>query len=330
MTPTFPDEALYTLLCKYLLDEADTAERAWVETWLAGDADNQALLGALRKVLATATAAQPTGMETDTAHSWQQLYGKMDIPQQPGEKTVVGKQPLRVVKSRYTWLKIAAAFLIILGAGWWFLVNTPAAQTYAGPQTAHLQDGSSVQLLAASRLEVARGYNSSNRKVSLRGAATFDVAGNAAQPFVVLLGHTEVKVLGTRFLVRYEPGNSMLTVHVSSGKVMVIDHDKADSVVLTEGMLLQKDDSRPAFRIAAHVTDIAKRSMTFRDTPLEEVLHTITEVYDVKVEVDDTSLLKLTVSTHFNGEKIDDVISALALTLNADWEKTGERQYKLK
>jgi ferric-dicitrate binding protein FerR (iron transport regulator) len=166
--------------------------------------------------------------------------------------------------------------------------------------------------------------------VALNGSAEFDIAASAAQPFIVALGKTEVKVLGTRFTVTYEPEKSILKVHVSNGKVMVIDHSRADSVVLTEGMLLQQDGGKADFRIAAHVLDPVQKSLTFRDVPLEEVLHTITVVYDVKIVVEDTSLLKLTVNTNLAGASIDDVLSSLALSLGAEWEKTGDRQYRLK
>ncbi|MCW3463104.1 FecR family protein [Chitinophaga nivalis] len=321
MTPSFPDEALYTLLCKYLLDEADAEERAWVEAWQQDDAGNPVLLASLRKVLDTATDNQ-TVATADTDKSWQQLYDKMD-----GTPVVV---PM-TTKRNYTWLKVAAVLLIVLGAGVWFMTGKSPEQVYAGPVDARLKDGSEVQLSAAARLEIASGFNDHNRKVSFSGQATFNVAGSAENPFVIVLGHNkEVKVLGTRFMVDYEPTTTALKVHVSSGKVMVIDHDKGDSALLTEGMLLQQDKTRPAFRVASHVTDAVKKSLAFHDTQLEEVLHTITAVYDVKVEVADTALLKLTVNANFTGESIDDMISALAMTLNAQWEKTGDRQYQLK
>ncbi|NSL88728.1 FecR family protein [Chitinophaga solisilvae] len=335
MTPTFPDEALYTLLCKYLLDEADAEERAWVDEWLQDAGDNRALLASLQKVLTTA-AAPSAVTAADTSRSWQQLYDKMELRPEDRKISQEGKAPVEetLMPKRsgviYTLLKIAAVVLILLGAGWWMLGSKKSADTFAGPLTTTLADGSSITLLGNARLEVANGFNEKNRKVTLSGSATFDVAGNAAYPFVVTAGHTVIKVLGTRFTVRYEPGKSTLAVHVASGKVMVIDHEKADSVVLTENMLLQQDNYHPAFRVAAHVKDADRRALAFHDTPLEEVLHTITEVYDVKVVVEDTSLLKLTVSTNFNGENIDDVINALAMTLNAQWEKAGDRQYKLK
>lgn len=325
MTPSFPneampDEALYTLLCKYLLDEADAEEHAWVEEWKERDPGNMALLVSLGKVLDTVAANEKT-VAADTGYAWSQLREKID-----------DKPALIAVKSRsrFTWLKVAAVLLVALGAGLWILTRSQPEQVYAGPVSAVLSDGSQVQLSDGAKLALAKGFSSSNRKVTLIGAASFDVQGSAENPFVIALGHNEVKVLGTRFMINYEPGAATLKVHVSSGKVMVINHDKKDSVLLTDGMLLQSDGNRPSFRIASHVTDMGKRSLSFQDTPLEEVLHTITEVYDIKVEVMDTDLLKLPVRANFTDESTEEVMKSLALMLNASYEKVNDRQYKLK
>lgn len=315
-----PEEALYTLLCKYLLDEAGAEERAWVEAWKDNDPGNAALLASLAKVLAAGETGRKA-VPANTAAAWLQLVEKMD-----GLSAVVPSRPSR----RFTWLKIAAALLVALGAGWWYFFGRQPQQIFTGPVTAVLTDGSSVQLSAASRLEVARGFNSRSRKVTLTGTGTFNVKGSAANPFVVALGHTEVKVLGTRFIVSYLPAAATLKVHVSSGKVLVTDHDKPDSAILTPGMLLQKDSGRSAFRIAAHVNDMGKRSLSFNDTPLEEVLHTITEVYDIKVEVVNTGLLKSAVHGAFTGESAEEVIKSLATLLGARYEKVNDRQYRLK
>ncbi|MFY0252490.1 FecR family protein [Chitinophaga sp. 30R24] len=337
MIPSFPneampEEALYTLLCKYLLNEADAQERAWVEDWKGIDPGNIALLNSLGEVLHTVEAEEKVAV-ANTDAAWLQLYEKMGCPEDNhASHSITTTLPVAIparTPVRFTWLKVAAMLLVVLGAGWWYLhANRPQA-IYTGPIAATLLDGSSVQLLAASRLEVAHGFNEKNRKVSLSGTASFDVRNNPAHPFIIVLGHTEVKVLGTRFTIAYQPGGAALKVHVSSGKVIVIDHAQADSVVLTEGMLLQEDNNRPVFRIAAYVTDMDKKSLSFHDVSLEEVLHTVTEVYDIKVEVTDTDLLKLPVHADFAGESTEDVIKSLALMLNANYEKINERQYKL-
>jgi ferric-dicitrate binding protein FerR (iron transport regulator) len=73
-----------------------------------------------------------------------------------------------------------------------------------------------------------------------------------------------------------------------------------------------------------------KKSLSFNNTPLEEVLHTLTEVYDIKVEVSNTDLLKLPVHTTFTSETPDEVMHSLATMLDATCEKINDRQYKLK
>ncbi|MBV8255907.1 MAG: FecR domain-containing protein [Chitinophaga sp.] len=325
MIPSFSDEALYTLLCKYLLDEADQEERAWVNSWLADHEDNVQLLEALRKVLDTA-AAQQYSMPVSTDSSWDQLYSRMNVDEK------LADEPILTPVSNFSWstfLKVAAVLLLLVGVGGWFLATRPAAR-YNGPVATTLADGSKIELKGdASSLSVAKGFNDKNRKVELKGSAVFDITANPAQPFIVSLGHTEVKVLGTRFTVNYEPNKSVLQVHVSSGKVMVIDHSRSDSVILTEGMLLQQDANKPDFRIAAHVLDPANKSLTFRNVPLEEVLQTVTAVYDVKVVVDNTSLLKLTINADLTGSPIDSVMETLAVSTLAHWEKTGDRQYRI-
>ncbi|WP_291908035.1 FecR family protein [Chitinophaga sp. CB10] len=323
MIPSFSDEALYTLLCKYLLDEADGEERAWVDNWLTAHADNRQLLEALKKVLDTAAAQQYT-IQTNTDTSWQQLYQQMDVPE-----TAARLQPARSFSWK-TFLKAAAVLLLIICAGAWYLATRPA-EKFTGPLQATLLDGSKIELKGkASTLKVAKGFNDNNRKVTLKGSAAFDVAANPGQPFIVALGRTEVKVLGTRFTVNYVPDSAILEVHVSSGKVMVIDHARADSVVLTEGMLLQQDAARQDFRVAAHIIDPVQKALVFENVPLEEVLQTITVLYDVRIVVEDTALLKLTVKTNLTGADINDVMKSLALSLNAEWEQTGPRQYRLK
>ncbi|RFS22769.1 DUF4974 domain-containing protein [Chitinophaga silvatica] len=320
MTPSFPDnamqdEALYTLLCKYLLQEADTTERAWVEEWKALDSGNLVLLQSLERLLKVVTA--PSVEDTaNTQGAWAQLFDKID-------DTPVKRLP------RFGWWKVAASVLVILGASWWMIAHF-SAQVYKGPEMATLEDGSKVQLTPSAKLTVGRDFNGRHRIVKLTGAATFEVNGDPQNPFVIEVGKSEVKVLGTKFTVDYQPANAALKVHVSAGKVMVIDHKQQDSVILTDGMLLQQDNNKPEFRIAANISDLNKKALSFNNTTLEEVLRTLTEVYDIKVEVSNTDLLHLPVHANFTSETPDEVLKYLALTLGATCEKVNERQYKLK
>ncbi|MET7000018.1 FecR family protein [Chitinophaga defluvii] len=330
MSTSYQDEALYTLLCKYLLEEADAEERAWVEAWKADSSGNAALLTSLGKIIGTATSPLVVVHQEQTNTSWAQLSGKIAaqeaVPAVPEPKVY----PMPERRS-FGWWKVAAVLVILLGAGWWWLGgNTAGQQRYTGPVAAMLEDGSSVQVDTLGTVSLSKNFGKKDRKVSLHGKAMFDVTKDEQRPFIVTAGSTEVRVLGTRFTIDYQPEQAGLMVHVSTGKVMVIDHVKGDSVVLTDGMLLKRAKEQEIFKVATHVADINKKALVFHDAPLEEVLLTVCTVYNVKVSVADVTLLKTPVTATFTNEPIDNVLASLSFMTNSKWEKTGAQQYIVK
>lgn len=337
MSRSFPDEALYTLLCKYLLDEADMAERELVEDWRLQDTDNEALLASLQRVLQASVATPPMAVQADTEVSWQQLLeraGVTPVMNRQPETTAPDTPiiPVNTPRRRFNWLQAAAILLLIAGAAWWWLFASPGppARTFNGPQLATLDDGSRIEMTGTSRLETEKGFGKKNRRVYFSGNATFDVARDAAHPFIVQMGSMEVKVLGTRFHISDAQGKALLAIHVSDGKIMVIDHAHADSVIMTAGMLLKKTAATAPFSVAAHVADPVKKSLVFKDTPLEAVLQTVRTVYNVQVDITDTSLLHLPVTTTFTNEPVENIMATVSFITNASLEKIDEGHYRLK
>jgi len=64
-----------------------------------------------------------------------------------------------------------------------------------------LSDGTKVWLNAGSSLRFPTAFAGTQRRVEVTGEAYFEVARNAAQPFIVKAGSEEIKVLGTHFNV---------------------------------------------------------------------------------------------------------------------------------
>lgn len=306
MTKLYADEALYALLCKYLLGEADVAERQWVDDWLKSDPDHPGLLSALEKLL----QEQPHMVVTpaDTERAWQSLSAKM------GGKVVTYKWR--------KWWTAAAVILIAAGTGLlWLTVRNSRTQRFTGPVVAQLKDGTTVQLEDKAQLQVLAGFGGRQREVSLEGKATFNVTPDAARPFIIKLGERSIKVLGTRFMVDFAAGKKgALRVHVDTGQIMVTDRSSRDSVVLSAGMLLEQQEEKVPFRIAAHVADAARQQLVFTDIPLSEVLQTIEVIYHVKVTAD-AALLQLPVTATFTGETAENVLASIAFMTNADVEK---------
>lgn len=128
-------------------------------------------------------------------------------------------------------LRIAAAIAFILLASW--MINQQfnpkdqwqwAKNTGSENQIVLLQDGSEVQLFPGAKLGYSKSFNrQAERAVSLSGTAHFDVTSNPAQPFIIETSNTQVKVLGTQFVLSEADNLQETTVSVEEGKVAFTD-----------------------------------------------------------------------------------------------------------
>lgn len=205
----------------------------------------------------------------------------------PGEVSTVG----RVRRFPLGVLAAGLAAALALGVWWGGAARAPEGERYAsevaGQRRIALEDGSVVDLNAASDLRVQ--FTATERRVTLTaGEAHFDVAPDAARPFVVTAAGVSVRAVGTAFNVRLAPG--AIDVLVVEGKVEVARGKSTQRAaapapapaMLTAGerALVSRDDSRAGRELA--VEKVAPGSVrallawqdpmtTFRDVPLREV-----------------------------------------------------------
>lgn len=124
---------------------------------------------------------------------------------------------------RFASATLACAALLA-GAVWWrtqeptSLVEPAMAAIVSAPDRQVLSDGSVVELKPGASVVVE--FSETIRKVRLqRGEAHFQVAKNAARPFIVVVGDLEVRAVGTAFSV--ELGSMVVEVLVTEGEVAV-------------------------------------------------------------------------------------------------------------
>ena len=126
---------------------------------------------------------------------------------------------------------IAASLVVFLLAAATMLgIQKFRAPTYAttiGEQCSLvLKDGSTVELNSLSQIEVR--FSKQERHVNLRGQALFHVAKDPTRPFIVTVGGTSVRAVGTEFDVYQKRASTVVTV--VEGRVAIrTDHAVAQS-----------------------------------------------------------------------------------------------------
>jgi len=98
-----------------------------------------------------------------------------------------------------------------------------------------LSDGTKVWLNAASSLHFPAAFAGKERRVEITGEAYFEVAHNAAMPFIVKNGDNEVRVLGTHFNVNAYSDEAAVKVTLLQGKVNVTQLNTHRSQLLAPG-----------------------------------------------------------------------------------------------
>jgi transmembrane sensor len=128
---------------------------------------------------------------------------------------------------------VTAAVVLVVAIGWSILRSQGyVAQTYHTAtgeiRNVVLPDGSVVGLDTQTELEWV-GSPSDRRVRLIRGEAYFQVVHDPSRPFRILLAHSEVQVLGTRFDV-YQMADGDVRVSVISGMVAVEALDDGQDV----------------------------------------------------------------------------------------------------
>lgn len=227
---------------------------------------------------------------------------------------------------------IAACVAVLAGLGilWWPLTQAGAYATRPGEQrVATLKDGSRIALNTDTRVDVR--FDPDRRRIELdRGEAMFEVAHDAARPFIVIAGDTRVQAIGTVFTVRRTRDGVVVTL--IKGKVAVSHQGSGTSrahvsdVVLKPGEKLIEPADGPR-RIEPESIETAtawRRGQTvFRDTPLGSAVAELNRYGGPPIVIDDPRVAALPVSGVFV-TNAPDFAEAVARLHDLRIEKEGD------
>lgn len=173
--------------------------------------------------------------------------------------------------------------------------------------TITLPDGSTVVLNVASRLDVPTDYLAGHRTVRLVGEGMFTVPHQDETPLTVHAGAATVRVLGTSFLVRAYPADSLATVAVREGKVAV------QSVVLTAAQQLSVGRTGANQVRAADPAQFAFVTgvLTLDKVTFSQAIAELDRWYNADIRLGDPRLARLRVTGDFRPGSVADLAEYL-------------------
>jgi transmembrane sensor len=229
-------------------------------------------------------------------------------------------------------LRIAAAIVILLGGFYVFKLAFPAG-TSTETQVAEtgiqkaimLEDGTSVTLNETSSLTFPEEFSPKERRVELKGEAFFEVAKDAAKPFIVSTELADIQVLGTSFNVRAYDDEGLLEVYVKTGKVAVTMKESGKRVELNPGEKLvfekQFDKIVSSKDPTSNALGWKEGTLIFKEKTFREIFSEIERQFDVKIKVKNEQLLNCRYTLTIEKDKLEEDLNSISVSFPVIFKK---------
>lgn len=319
------------LLAKYFSGNATTDEKTEVEAWRNQSNENASEFLEASDIWHQQTKGQEFDVASALSKVKQQMHNEEAKVVSMSEDTTISES------SPFGFMKYAAGIALVIGLGLiYWLTAVPGiapSATYATledeVQDVELSDGTIVTLDENSQLIVLEGFNGEDRSVELTGTAFFDVARDENRPFVIDAGNSEVKVLGTSFLVKSDAAAEVTEVIVKSGSVaLAADYGRTNpSVVLSAGEI-GVADSRKAGVLKRNNKDAnylawKDKLITFDRTALTEVAEVLNDVYKVEMTFEG-NIGNCQMTAQFQQQSIEAVVEIISQTFGFEVKHKGK------
>lgn len=248
------------------------------------------------------------------------------------------------------WWAIAASLFIMAGVAgeWWLSHRGPAPVVVLSSKHNDkgnrslllLPDGSRVWLNAASDLQYPEHFSGNERRVTLTGEAFFDVARDAAHPFIIHTRKMDIRVLGTSFNVKAYPEEATTEATLVTGSIEVHLKDRPEAAIRLQPneklvipnaastdtatrvvSLPQLVISKPTYLSLDAATDSSmietawvQNKLMFKEESFATLSKRLEKWYNVTITFRSTTAAQLTFTGMFTTESLPSALRALQLT----------------
>ena len=314
------------LICRYLIIEVSPDEIIELKNWIGASKDNSLYFQQLKNIWDN-SEQQVSKKTIDVDKAFNQI-----------KKRVIIKSPMASFWS--SWKKIAAILLIpiVLGNLLYFsfrIKNYSSIQepiynelfAALGTRSAlKLSDGTSVWLNSGSSIKYPDRFVGNNRTVFLKGEAYFEVKSDPEKPFIVVTSSLKVKATGTKFNVSGYPSADEAEVTLVSGKVEVSLTDgkkniKSSKLDMNQHLSLNKTNGTTSITNVDTYKYISWKDgkLIFRNEPLSDVVKTISQVFNVDIEIQGKELQNYSYRATFQDESLAEILKLLKISSPIDY-----------
>ena len=315
MNNNYKEEIPWNLIAKEITGSIDVAESEILQKWLAISAEHRKIFDDSKLIFEKANSEKELKPNTDEA--WIKLSQRISFK----------KRKTPVLKLWHYAAAVALA-IMLLGSYWaypqmltyfsaedrskWLSVQNSSQE----PKTIQMPDGSTIVLNKNSEIRYPDKFD--KRSVEIKGEAYFKVVSNPKKPFKVYASDTEIEVIGTSFNVNQSSKSGDVFVMVESGKVN-FSAKGAEPVLLLAGKggLYKSAESKIIPKINLNASAWNSKSFRFQNTPVSEILTSLSEVYGLNVKVSSETLLQCEFNGVFDNLDPENILHAISFSLGA-------------
>lgn len=175
-----------------------------------------------------------------------------------------------------------------------------------------------VRVFANSSVVVEEGFGKLNRRIKFKGSAFFEVVHKEDKPFVIDAENVYIQDIGTKFSVVSSINDNTVFVKVDDGVVLLFDSVGAQiEIKATEKAMYIKSSKQI---VTPKGSQVSAGKVSFTNASLGEVVTRLSESYKVSVRLENKNLANCTLTTRFENEDIETVLTVICETLSLSFE----------
>ncbi|MCF8226918.1 MAG: FecR family protein [Bacteroidales bacterium] len=350
----------WSLLSKCMAGECSSEENQFVTEWIKEDESHRIFYNELRilwnKIEGT-ILLEDISLDADWLEVKKRIHGGKIEELVPAKKKRTSSQVLLKYAAAIAFLIAASVLFMHFNRSNNLNITQSIESTYnvievpAGQKSKiTFSDGSSAWINAESRISFPEIFSQDKREIYLEGEAFFEVITDPDHPFIVKTSNIDIKVTGTKFNVKSYPSDKIITTTLLEGKVFIISKDektqKAREIKLNpnqQARYVKKDNQLSVKDLKKKVEHSKNESnnssiqilnnidadkivswkdgrLIFEEETFESVAKMLERRYGVSVFIDNESLRALKYTGAFKNETIEQVMRALQLTEDFQYE----------